>query len=121
MRSWSFTAAPAQRPGPVLALRPHRGSARHYAYAATRSLPFHTATTIARRAGPREHGRQASRSERDRPERASGLVCESATSAPPQAAFRSHRAKFGNTRHDLAVQSEDVLDDEDVHAGTGLV
>jgi hypothetical protein len=28
------------------------------------------ATTAARRAGPREHGRQAARSKRDRPERA---------------------------------------------------
>jgi hypothetical protein len=31
-------------------------------------------TTTARRAGPREHGRQAARSKRDRPERASALM-----------------------------------------------
>jgi len=48
----------------------------------------------ARRADPREHGRQAARSERDRPERASELYAESAASAPPRAALLTRERKL---------------------------
>jgi hypothetical protein len=48
---------------------------------------FHLTTTPqARRAGPREHGRQAARSKRDRPGGQVSRPTTSATSAPPQAA-----------------------------------
>ncbi len=39
-----------------------------------------------RMAGPREHGRQAARSQRDRPEWAGYMSTDSAKSTPPQAA-----------------------------------
>ena len=44
------------------------------------------ATITARRAGPREHGRQAARSKRDRPERARDMVYQVDPSASPLAA-----------------------------------
>jgi hypothetical protein len=47
-----------------------------YAHALGSSLPFVTLTTVARRAGPREHGHQAARSKRDRPARARELEDE---------------------------------------------
>jgi hypothetical protein len=44
------------------------------------------AIIAARRADPREHGRQAARSKRVRPKRARDTVCQSARAASPQAA-----------------------------------
>jgi hypothetical protein len=53
----------------------------------TRKTPPQPVTQCARWAGPREHGRQAARSKRDRPERArksyDGTIT---TAAPPEAA-----------------------------------
>jgi hypothetical protein len=47
-------------------------------------------TAHARAAGPREHGRQAARSERDRPAGARERLTKSAKSVPPLAARLIH-------------------------------